>query len=166
MSALLAATGPFVGPPVQWYALLPLLILVGGGLVLMVAAALMPRGWPRGGYAFVTASLAGAAIVLSIFNWHDVADNGPQSLVGGAIALDGFSVFITIVICTTVLLTSLVADDYLRREGLEGCELYALLLMSAAGGIVMGSANDLIVLSLGLETLSIALYVIAASHTK
>ena len=48
--------------------------------------------------------------------------------------------------------TALVADDYLRREDLEGCEVYALLLLTAVGGTVMASANDLIVLFLGLET--------------
>ncbi len=132
----------------------------------MVVAALVPRGWPKGGYAVVTATLAGAAMVMSVFNWRDVQDHGAQSLVGGAIALDGFSVFITVVICAAVIMTALIADDFLRREGQDGCELYALMLMAAAGGIVMGSANDLIVLFLGLETLSIALYVMAASNPK
>ena len=61
---------------------------------------------------------------------------------------------------------SLVTDDYLRREGLDGPEVYALYLVAAAGGIVMGAANDLIVLFLGLETLSLAFYVLAASHRR
>ena len=63
-----------------------------------------------------------------------------------------------------VILAALLADDYLRREGLEGVELYVLLLLSAAGGVVMAQANDLIVLFLGLEMLSIAVYVLAAMH--
>ena len=63
-------------------------------------------------------------------------------------------------------LVSLITDDYLRREGMEGPEVYGLYLMSAIGGVVMVMANDLIVLFLGLETLSIALYVLAASHRR
>ena len=62
--------------------------------------------------------------------------------------------------------SSLSTDSYLRRENLDGPEVYALYLLSAVGGVVMGSANDLIVLFLGLEILSIALYVLAASNRR
>ena len=57
-------------------------------------------------------------------------------------------------------------DDYLRREAFDGPEVYALFLVAATGGIVMASANDLIVLFLGLETLSLAFYVLAASYRR
>ena len=58
---LLAQASDFVGPEVQWYSLAPLLSLVGGGLVLMLLAALFPGRWPRGGYALFTAVVAGVA---------------------------------------------------------------------------------------------------------
>ena len=51
---------------------------------------------------------------------------------------------------------------YLRREQVEGPEYHALLLLSASGMLLMTSANDLIVVFLALEILSIALYVLAA----
>jgi len=104
--------------------------------------------------------------VLSALLWDDVIDEGPRSLAGGAMSLDGFWLFVTMTICVAVLLTALVADQYLRREGLDGVELYALLLMAAAGGVVMAGADDLVVLFLGLESLSLALYVMAASHLR
>ncbi len=94
------------------------------------------------------------------------AEHGPYTAMAGSIGVDGFSVFVTIVICLAVILTAWTADDYLRREGLEGPELSVLLLLSAAGGVVMASANDLIVMFLGLEILSIAVYVLAAMHRK
>jgi NADH-quinone oxidoreductase subunit N len=65
-----------------------------------------------------------------------------------------------------VVLAALLADGYLRRERLDGPELYVLMLLSAAGGVVMAMANDLIVLFLGLEVLSIALYVLAGYHLR
>jgi NADH-quinone oxidoreductase subunit N len=65
-----------------------------------------------------------------------------------------------------VILSALLTDDYLRREDLEGVEPYVLLLLSAAGGVIMAQANDLIVLFLGLEVLSIAVYVLAAMHRR
>jgi NADH-quinone oxidoreductase subunit N len=156
----------FIGPKVDWFALSPLLILVAGGLLLMVGAALTFGGWCKSAYALVTAAIAAAAGVVAIVLWHKVNDGGPRNLMNGALALDGFSVFLIILICATVLLTALLLDSYLAREGLEGVELYALLLMSASGAIIMAMATDMIVLFLGLEILSIALYVMAASHLK
>ena len=93
--------------------------------------------------------------------WDDVTDNGTSTLVGGALAFDTFALFVTITICAAVVLVALTSDDYLRREVLDGPEVYALFLVAATGGIVMGAANDLIVLFVGLETLSLAFYVLA-----
>jgi NADH-quinone oxidoreductase subunit N len=156
----------FVGPKIDWFALSPLLILLGGGLLLMVASALTYGKWVKGAFAFVTASIAGAAGTMAIILWHKVNDGGPRNLAKGALSLDGFSVFVTLLICAAVLLTALFMDDYLRREDLDGVELYALMLMSAVGGVIMAMATDMVVLFLGLEILSIALYVMAASHLK
>ena len=100
--------------------------------------------------------------------WREVTDpaRGPFTAVAGAVAVDGFSVFFTFVICSAVVLAALLADGYLRREGLDGAELYVLILLSASGGVIMASANDLIVMFLGLEILSIAAYVLAAMHLR
>src|SRR5665811_2199888 len=64
------------------------------------------------------------------------------------------------------LLTSLIADGYLKREGIDGPEFHVLAMVSASGAMMMGAANDLIVVFLGLEILSIALYVLAAFNHK
>ena len=60
---------------------------------------------------------------------------------------------------------ALLLEGYVRREGLEGPEWYVLLLLSASGGVVMASANDLIVMFIGLEILSVSAYVLAAMHS-
>ena len=88
----------FAGPEVSWFALSPMLVLVGVALFLLVVGALTPT-WPKGWYAIVTAIGAGAAGVLSMVLWDDVTDNGPSTLVGGALAFDTFAQFITITIC-------------------------------------------------------------------
>jgi NADH-quinone oxidoreductase subunit N len=165
VSALLAQASTFSGPEIDWWALSPILVLAGGGLALLVASALTPR-WPKGAYAAAAVTTASAALVLAAILWFQVQDDGPSLLAGGALRLDGFSLFLTIVICLSVILSSLVADDYLRHNDMEGSELYGLFLMAAVGGIVMASAADLIVLFLGLETLSIALYVMAGSDLR
>ncbi|MER3452220.1 MAG: NADH-quinone oxidoreductase subunit N [Acidimicrobiia bacterium] len=91
---------------------------------------------------------------------------GARTFVAGAVVVDGFAVFLTVVICAAVALAALVADAYLRRERLEGAEFYVLTLLSASGGVIMATANDLIVLFLGLEILSISLYVLAGFHVR
>ncbi len=153
------------GPHIDWFAISPLLVLLGGGMFLLVSAALTPR-WPKGMYATFCATVAAAATAVSMVLWHKVSIHGPRLLVGNALSLDHFTLFITIIICVAVLLVSLVTDDYLRREKLDGPEVYGLYLMAAIGGVVMAGANDLIVLFLGLEVLSISLYVLAASHRR
>src|SRR5258705_10232132 len=50
--------------------------------------------------------------------------------------------------------------DYIRREGQEAGEFYILILLSSLGMMLMASAGDLIIVFLGLETMSIALYVL------
>ena len=161
--ALLAQT--FVGPEVNWFALSPMLTLLAGALGMMLVGSLTST-WPKGLYALVAAVTAGTAGALAMVQWDDITDNGPTTLVGGAIAFDTLAMFLTITICIGVLLVSMLTDSFLRGTPNEGPEIYALYLVAAIGGIVMASANDLIVLFLGLETLSLALYVLAASNRR
>ena len=69
-------------------------------------------------------------------------------------------------LASVVGLVALLANDYLRREGLDGPEFYVLIMLSASGGIIMASANDLIVMFLGLEIVSLAAYVLASMHSR
>ena len=162
---MIAADPTFIAPSIDWSALTPLLVLLGGGLVLLVGAALTPP-WPKRAYAWSTVAIGIAALVMTFIEWHRISRSGPKFLIGGALSFDAFSMFATITICVGVILTSLITEDYLRREGMDGPEVYGLYLMAAISGVVMAMANDFIVLFLGLETLSIALYVLAASHRK
>ncbi|MEI8240408.1 MAG: NADH-quinone oxidoreductase subunit N, partial [Actinomycetota bacterium] len=163
MGALIAET--LQGPKIQWFELSPVLVLIGGVMVLLVAAALTPQ-WPKRAYAGFTAAVGLAVVVLGFILWHRIDVNGPQLLVANSLHFDKMTIWVTITIAIAVVLASFVTDDYLRREGIDGPEVYALYMLAALGGIVMGSSNDFIVLFLGLEILSISLYVLAASHRK
>jgi NADH-quinone oxidoreductase subunit N len=161
-----AADERLAGPAIQWFALSPLLVLVGGALVLLVVAALTPQ-WPRGLYSFFTASVAGAALVLSlILAFDEIPWRGPTLLVSDALVLDGISMFVTITLCASMILATLINEDYLRREEILAPEVHALSLLGVVGAVVMAMANDLIVLFLGLEVMSMAFYVLAASHRR
>lgn len=153
-------------PEVAYSALSPILIFIGAALVLLLISSLSVSRSRPGVYAtfmLLTCALAGAG---TFVNWGRVVDDGPQTVVAGALVIDGFSVFVILVIIIATALAGLVADPYMRRENINGPELPVLMLLSASGGMVMAAANDLIVLFLGLEILSISLYVLAGMHGR
>jgi len=162
---MIAAGLDFVGPSINWFALSPMLVLFGAAMVLLVAGGLFPR-WPPHVYALFTAAAGLASMILCFFLWDNITDGGAALLVGNALRFDVFTMIVTITISGALVLVAFVTDDYLRREQLEGPEVYALYMLAAVGAIVMGSANDLIVLFLGLEIMSIAFYVMSASHRR
>ncbi len=155
----------FVGPAIDWFSVSPIVVLLCGALLLLLVGSLTPQ-WRRGGYGLASAVIALIAIALSVFLWRDISSSGPKLLVGSALALDQFAVLASIAICSAVVLVSLVTSDYLASENADSPEIYALYLTAAIGGIVMAASNDLVVLFLGLETLSLSLYLLAASNRK
>ena len=132
-------------------------------MVLVLMAALN-RGRRDLSGVYLDVGLAGVAAsgLITIKLWLVVTDGAPYQTLSGMVAVDGFAVFARTVILAATALGLLVAQGYLRREQVEGPEYHALLLLSASGMLLMTSANDLIVVFLALEILSIALYVLAA----
>lgn len=78
----------------------------------------------------------------------------------GMVALDGFRVFINFVILGSAALTLLMAQGFLDRRGLNRGEFHALVLFATAGMLVMAGARDLLMVFIGLELMSIAIYVL------
>ncbi len=77
------------------------------------------------------------------------------------VVVDGFSVVLTMVFMITGLVVTALSVDYMRRMKIEKGEFYSLLFFSITGMILLAQVNDLIILFLGLELLSIPLYVMA-----
>ncbi len=162
----LCTTAKSLHIPVQYRYMLPELILIGGALLILTASALLPKRSRRGQWMLPTVVVGLAAFASAAWNWHSVQNGKAGLIVGNALVFDGFSVFFALLISSAVVLTALIADSYLRREGLDGPEFYVLALLSASGAMIMAAANDLIVVFLGLEILSIALYVLTAYHRR
>ncbi len=87
---------------------------------------------------------------------------GPDALV----ALDGFRVLANFIILGATLLGLLFAFDYLKREGLEVGEFYALLLLASVGMMILSGAQDLVLIFLGLEMMSISVYVLTGFNRE
>ncbi|HMK64134.1 MAG TPA: NADH-quinone oxidoreductase subunit N [Acidimicrobiales bacterium] len=170
MNALLAAThassGSITVPPIRWLSILPPIIMIGGAVVLLGVASLVRRPLRVTVSTVATVVISGGALGVALWQWSDVQEHGPHTYVAQAVVMDGFSVLVTILVAIAMLLSALVADGYLRREGIAGAEFHVLAMVSAAGAMIMGIANDLIIVFLGLEILSIALYVLAAFNYR
>jgi NADH-quinone oxidoreductase subunit N len=110
----------------------------------------------------LTVAVSLAAFATTFWQWRCVDRSGPTTTIAHAIVLDGFSVVATGVIVLGLALSALVAHDWAIRERVQGAEFHILALTSTAGAVLMTQANDLIVIFLGLEILSIGLYVLVA----
>ena len=153
----------FAGPSIDWYLISPLLVLLVGTLVLLLGGALTPR-WPRGLHAALTATTTGAAFVLFVLKWGDLEK--PKLLIGDALVADRFGSLASMVMLGALLMVTLVLNDHLERIDDDAPERYGLMLTSVIGGILMVSANDFVVMFLGLETLSLSFYLLAASDRR
>ena len=164
---LVAASSATIHTPhIDYLSILPILIMMGGAVMLMVVSSLFRKILGVGAGTLVASVTSVAALVAALFQWYEIDWHGAKVTIAGAVAFDGFSVFVTVTVSIAMLLSALIGDGYLRREGVEGPEFHVLAMLSASGAMLMGSANDLIVIFLGLEILSIALYVLAAFNHK
>ena len=159
---MMLAADMFVGPEIDWFKISPLLVMLGGVLLLILAGSLTPQ-WKKGAYGVVGALTSAGAAVLTAMLWRDLGDGEPSSLLANSLSFSKFTLFATFSIAIATLLAILVTSGFLVREDEDGPEVFALILSAAIGGMVMVQANDLIVMFLGLETLSLAFYLLTAS---
>jgi NADH-quinone oxidoreductase subunit N len=147
-------------PSIHYLAILPVLIFFGASLVLLVASALVDDKITIYVATGVTVAASVAAIIVSIVQWSYLARHGATTTLAHAVVLDGFGVVGSVVIAASMALSALVAHDWSKRERIAGADFHILALAAAAGALLMVQANDLIVIFLGLEILSIGLYVL------
>jgi len=150
----------FQAPSLNLLAILPLLIIVGWATILMLIDLVLPAerkqwiGWlSLVGY--------GAAFIYTLFLWGDRF--GAFTPAGGTpmILVDNFSNFLNLIFLLTGALSVLLAVNYLDKISLQRGEFYYLMMFSIAGMMLMGMANDLILVFLALELLSIPLYILS-----
>src|SRR6266550_591000 len=79
---------------------------------------------------------------------------------GDTLLLDNFALFFTQIFLGAAGLTILASIHYVRETRINEGEFYALILFATVGMIIMAAANDLIVFFLGLETMSVAVYIL------
>jgi NADH-quinone oxidoreductase subunit N len=170
-SAASTALPKLSAPKIHYLAILPVLVMIGGAVLLLAMSSLSRRRIDVTWTTSVTVAVGTAGLILAFFQWGNVISHGPSTTVDSAVVLDGFSALVTMLLSLTVIIAALVGDGWLRqrigdRTGDIGTEYHALSLVCVSGAIMMGMANDLIVVFLGLEIMSIALYVLAAFDNR
>ncbi len=166
MTAAVRAVHTIPIPQIRYLGILPVIVMLGGAVLLLAVSALVRRPLRVTVATLGTVVVAGTSLGLALWQWFDVRSHGPFTTVDHAVVVDGLSALVSILVPCAMILTALVGDGYLRREGVEGPELHVLAMVSAAGAMIMAQANDLIVVFLGLEILSIALYVLTAMNHR
>ena len=147
------------GPYIDWAALSPLIALLGGATIVLILGLFRSRFIRESVVPFLAIVAFGTTVGLAAWRWDD-----PTSLISGAMASDAFSLAITCICCVAGIAAVLLSWRSLAaREAGQG-EYYALLLTSAAGMTVLVAATDIITLFVGLELLSIPLYVLCATE--
>jgi NADH-quinone oxidoreductase subunit N len=149
-------------PSVSWTAIAPELALgLGAAIVLLVDVQWRPR--TSRPLALTVALVLAVAAGLAALQWSVMADLGPDERApfGGMIAVDGFTQLARIVLIAVTALAVATGWRLFERLGRRGAEGIALVLLSAAGFSLMAMSTHLVMMFMGLEIGSIALYVLA-----
>jgi NADH-quinone oxidoreductase subunit N len=158
-----AEVAKFHKPDIDWMGFAPLLAVLGGGTIILMVGLIKSRFVQRHLVPFLAIVALGTAIGLAIGNW-ELGDNTP--IIAGALAVDTLAYGITILCCATGILAILVSwrSDAMRQAG-PG-EYAALLLGSIGGMILLSGAENLVTVFIGIELLSIPLYVLCGSRVR
>src|SRR6201992_4195411 len=134
---------------------LPELVLAVGAMVLLMIGAFRGQG--------TTALVTGLAVLLlvatGVLEWMLPA--GKLTSFGGSFIVDGFARFLKIIALIGSATTLILSTEFLSDPSRRIFEYAILVLLSTLGMMILISAGDLIMLYLGLELMSLALYVVA-----
>lgn len=139
----------------DYLSLAPQIVLGVGILLAMMADVLVPGRSGRAAQIVALLALAAAAVT-DIATW---GSGGPAfyDMVRG----DGFSSFFNLVFLVATFLVVLASPDYLERHEINRGEYYMLVLLATLGMTFMAAGQNLLIIFLGIETMSVSLYVLA-----
>jgi NADH-quinone oxidoreductase subunit N len=141
-------------PQISLAGILPALILCIAGLVALMVGLFVRKGRISASAVICLVGVAVGFIAnMPLRTMKEITFNG-------MLAVDAYSWFFNVLILAAAGLTILISTRYLSDEGLETYEYFVLLLFSSAGMMFMVAGNHLLTIFVGLETLSISVYVL------
>ena len=150
-------------PEIDYQGIAPVFATAGGAVVVLIAGLFPGRGVQRGLVPLLAAAALVVAIVFSVVNWEPGA---VRPIVSGALSIDTLALFMSLIFYVTGLAAIALS---LRSESVQAAgagEYFALMLGSIAGMTLLAGAENLVTLFVGLELLSIPLYVLCASSVR
>jgi len=139
----------------DYFRILPEIIMTLAGVLIMLLEGWLGENKKRN-LSLLTFLAFAAALVSAV-----AANSDPGSSFSNMLIVDGFATFFRVLVIAVGILSLFSATQYLKSEHAESSEYYALLLFSVTGQCVMATANELIMIFIGLEISSIATYVLA-----
>ena len=178
----------FVAPEIDWLALAPLIVVLGAGVVGVLLEAFVPARARRVTQIVLTLAALAGGLAFVVYLWPQIVAQ-PVQVVGGSVTLTPFALGAQGIIALLAFLGVLVVadrtatgqdafaptasavpgtsyEDLARKSGLEQTEIYPLLLFAAGGMMLFASTDDLIVMFIALEVLSLPLYVLCATARR
>ena len=143
------------GIGIDYGVILPELLVVGTAIVLIFLDLLLPvsrRGW----LPAVTVVGLLAALIASLPLWGQT-----RSAFGDTVVGDSLAAFFNVLLIVITILTVLISPRFLRALHLDYGEYYILLLGATSGMMLLAAATSLMTIFLGIELLSISLYVLS-----
>ena len=143
-------------PEIDLYLIAPEIIITLFGFLVLLVDVFLPKKGGKGHLGIL--SLIG--IVIAFFYTLPQIGSVKSGFTGMFIS-DGYALFFKITFLIIAFLTILISMGYTRREGIECGEYYALILFATLGMMLMAAGTHLITIFLGLETMSISIYILA-----
>jgi NADH-quinone oxidoreductase subunit N len=143
-------------PEIDLYLIAPEIVITIFGFLVLMVDVFSPKK-ERKGYLGVI-SLIG---ILIAFFYTLPLMGSANAAFGGMFTSDGYALFFKITFMIIAFLTVLISMGYAHREGIDFGEYYALILFATLGMMLMAAGTHLIIIFLGLETMSISIYILA-----
>jgi NADH-quinone oxidoreductase subunit N len=158
----LLSTATLKGPHVDFAGLAPLIALLGGAIVVLLVGLIGRKEAREQAVPALSLVVLAAALGLTIWQWNE-----QKSIVAGALRIDDLALVLNIVLIAGGAATVLLAWRSLAARSTAHGEWHALLLTSIGGMSLLVSAQNTVLVFLGLELLSIPLYVLCATgHSR
>ena len=144
------------------WALLPETVLTIGACVLLLYEGFSGRGSSnvvRIGWGSLIVVILTAVANLVLMRFQEVGETA-------MVALDNYRIFTNFLFLGATALTILISLDYVKREEIEEGEFYILMLFAVVGMMLLAASRDLILIFLGFELMSVAVYVLVAFNRR
>lgn len=143
-------------PAIDWLMIAPVSIVIITGIIALIIEMLQPR---RNNNPIVAVSLTGLACAMG-FLWWELGLPAGETF-GRMVVRDQMATFLQMILVGACFIVFLFSEGYMRQKRIAWAEFYPLAAWSTAGGMLMVATDNLLMLFLGLEVLSIALYCMA-----